>query len=222
MKLVTRWLILMFILPLLPASSMADDPSTRCGVERWAVKTGQDDDVGKVDLAHKKKVTVNDLRQLHKGKGFAESTLKKFSKTRINADELVTYELEANLVAYKLEVSNTGDSDFHLVIQDDSCPGSKKNCTVVAEIAAPHCVFITPNSSEAKKFVFDHVKKSREEFEKFVAKDKPNNVDITKKFRDLNRKVKIVGVGFYDFDHGQRGRAPNIFEIHPILSISIE
>src|SRR2546430_6082984 len=40
----------------------------------------------------------------------------------------------ANLIAYKLEVSSTGDSDFHLVLQDDSCPGAKSTCTVVAEI----------------------------------------------------------------------------------------
>src|SRR5436853_1428790 len=123
MKLSRFCILALLFLTLLPVASIADDPSTHCGVERWAVKTGQDEDAQKVDLEHRKKVTVNELRQLHKGAAFAQSTLGNFSKKRINADELVTYELDANLIAYKLEVSRTGDSDFHLVLQDNSCPG---------------------------------------------------------------------------------------------------
>ena len=32
--------------------------------------------------------------------------------------------------------------------------------------------------------------------------------------------VRIQGVGFYDFDHSQRGRAKNCIELHPIVFIS--
>ena len=32
--------------------------------------------------------------------------------------------------------------------------------------------------------------------------------------------VRIQGVGFYDFNHGQRGRALNCIELHPIVWIS--
>ena len=31
--------------------------------------------------------------------------------------------------------------------------------------------------------------------------------------------VRITGVGFFDRDHGQTGRAPNIFELHPVLKV---
>ena len=33
--------------------------------------------------------------------------------------------------------------------------------------------------------------------------------------------VRVRGVGFYDFNHGQRGRSANCIELHPIVSISL-
>jgi hypothetical protein len=35
----------------------------------------------------------------------------------------------------------------------------------------------------------------------------------------VGQTVRVRGVGFYDFNHGQRGRAPNCIELHPVLSI---
>jgi hypothetical protein len=29
----------------------------------------------------------------------------------------------------------------------------------------------------------------------------------------------VTGVGFFDYDHGQTGNAPNILELHPVLKI---
>jgi hypothetical protein len=31
--------------------------------------------------------------------------------------------------------------------------------------------------------------------------------------------VEIIGVGFYDFDHGHNGVAPNAIELDPVLAI---
>jgi hypothetical protein len=44
----------------------------------------------------------------------------------------------------------------------------------------------------------------------------------TSKFVRLRtpEKVHIIGVPFFDFDHGQTGLADNCMEIHPVLSIS--
>jgi hypothetical protein len=36
----------------------------------------------------------------------------------------------------------------------------------------------------------------------------------------LCRKATIIGVAFFDFDHGQIGVAPNAIELHPILSFT--
>jgi hypothetical protein len=33
--------------------------------------------------------------------------------------------------------------------------------------------------------------------------------------------VRITGVGFYDFAHGQTGRSTSCIELHPVLNISL-
>src|SRR5207253_3052340 len=39
-------------------------------------------------------------------------------------------------------------------------------------------------------------------------------------FVTLSGAATVVGVGFFDFDHGQRGVAPNAIELHPVLAFS--
>ena len=41
---------------------------------------------------------------------------------------------------------------------------------------------------------------------------------VTTSFKTANVPVQIVGVGMFDFLHGQTGVAPNAFELHPVLS----
>ena len=36
-------------------------------------------------------------------------------------------------------------------------------------------------------------------------------------FEKLSGTASFVGVGFFDFNHGQTGVAPNAIELHPIL-----
>jgi hypothetical protein len=31
--------------------------------------------------------------------------------------------------------------------------------------------------------------------------------------------IEITGVGFFDFEHGQSGVAPNAIELHPVLAV---
>jgi hypothetical protein len=31
--------------------------------------------------------------------------------------------------------------------------------------------------------------------------------------------MEITGVGFFDFEHGQSGVAPNAIELHPVLDV---
>jgi len=37
-------------------------------------------------------------------------------------------------------------------------------------------------------------------------------------FVQLQGIATITGVGFFDFDHGQTGVAPNAIELHPVLA----
>jgi hypothetical protein len=193
-----------------------------CGQERWAVKTGTDADVSKIDLAHPKKVTVNDLQQLHGGKPFTKAQLQQHEADRADPVELQSFTLDANIIAYKREGGPTGDSDFHIVLQDSSCPGSKAKCTVVIEIPLATCVATASGAGANRKFILDHITKARGDFEAFVTKDKPKNLNIEQKFRVTNTPVRVFGVGFFDFSHAQRGKAPNIVEIHPVLSITFK
>jgi hypothetical protein len=126
------------------------------------------------------------------------------------------------MIAYKREGGPTGDSDYHIVLQDNSCPGSRTKCTVVVEIPRAGCVDIASNPGGNRRFILDHITQARSDFDAFVARDKPRTLNIERRFRVTNLPVRVFGVGFFDFDHGQRGRAPNIFEIHPVLSISFQ
>ena len=42
----------------------------------------------------------------------------------------------------------------------------------------------------------------------------------TGQFQTTNTPVRVVGVGFFDFHHGQNGVAPNLVELHPVLDVT--
>ena len=168
----------------------------RCGVERWSVKTGTDADVTKIDLsAAPHPSTIGAFRQL--------SPPSPIPKTRrFGPVETTVWTVDATLTDYKIEDNpSTGDSDYHLVLQD----GAGK--TIVAEIPSPDCV---DDSSPFRPFIA----KARAAFD--------SRLTATGSFQTANVSVRVVGVGFFDFAHGQRGAAPNVFELHPILDITFE
>jgi hypothetical protein len=164
----------------------------RCGKERWSVKTGTDADAHLVDPGTVVTKTVAQLRSL------AEPASKPATK-RANKAEKTVFEVTATLREFKWEKSNTtGDNDYHLVIKD---AGGR---TFIAEIPASVCVGGTSPFHDA-------IHAARDTFDaKFTA---------TGSFQSANVPVKVTGVGFFDFSHGQNGAAPNQFEIHPVLGI---
>jgi hypothetical protein len=42
---------------------------------------------------------------------------------------------------------------------------------------------------------------------------------VTGKMKHVSVPVTVVGVGFFDFIHGQTGVAPNGIELHPVLGM---
>jgi hypothetical protein len=113
---------------------------------------------------------------------------------RIQPTETTTWRLSANLVKYV----RSYDSDYHLVLRDDA------GRTMIAEIPDPNCV----NQSSPFKAAIAH---ARSQFDAaFTA---------TTVFQTTNVPVVITGVGFFDYNEGQEGLAPNAIELHPILDI---
>ncbi len=174
------------------AEEAYDAPNAlRCGAERWQVKTLSDPDAAKVNVKPVP-ATIAQLVALP-----APTYLP--PDRRIPPVELTTYVIKARLIEYKRE----NDDDFHLVIADPA----DRTKTMIAEIAAPGC------SEQAQKLLdparrefvhlFGHVSKS------WSWSSPPPGADL----------IELTGVGFFDFDHGQNGVAPNAIELHPVLSV---
>jgi hypothetical protein len=102
---------------------------SRCGVERWTVKTGTDSDASQVHLtAAPTPTTISDL--------ISVTPPHPIPKTRrVAPTETTVWTVDALLTDYKIEDSPTsGDSDYHLVLKDE------EGNTMVAEIPSPDCV----------------------------------------------------------------------------------
>jgi hypothetical protein len=113
---------------------------------------------------------------------------------RVGPEETSAWVVTGTLTGFKLE----SDSDYHLVVQD----GSGTN--MIVEIPLPDC---TQQSSA----FFAGISKARSAFD---ARFTPGT-----SFQNVSVPVRIMGVGMFDFAHGQRGFAPNGIELHPVLDI---
>jgi hypothetical protein len=111
------------------------------------------------------------------------------------AARLAPHELRVYRVRAVLwEISVQDDRDWHLVLRD---PGNEAGM-MIAEVPDSACV---PNSRHAASYAA-----------------------VRRTLRGVPRRaiVTVVGVGFFDFIHNQRGRAPNGFELHPVLEVAYD
>jgi hypothetical protein len=115
-------------------------------------------------------------------------------KNRIVPTETTAFVVTATLFAYKLEV---GDSDYHLALRDAS------GKTMIAEIPAPDCALGSPFAAQ--------IAQARAKFD--------TQLHARGSYQNANLTVKLTGIGFFDFIHGQRGVARNGIELHPVLDI---
>jgi len=163
-----------------------------CGTERWAVKTLSDEDAARVDLKPVSS-TVALLAALPRPPTITEDR-------RTAPVELTTYQIRAVL----LEIRDENDHDVHLVVADPS----DRHKTMIAEIVDPGCsgAITSPDVADLRQ--------ARESFERL------DTAQIGKgPFLKVGDLVEITGVGFFDFEHGQSGVAPNAIELHPVLGV---
>jgi len=165
--------------------------SQRCGVERWAVKTGTDSGAAQVGLASPQASTIADLIALAPPNPLP-------TDSRFDPTENTVFVLNATLTDFKLEGGTHGDSDYHLVLMDD------QGNTMIAEIPSPDCVGTgSPFAAQ--------IANARSQFD--------SQFTATSSFQTANVPVQVTGVGFFDFFHNQHGVAPNVVELHPLLDI---
>jgi len=116
------------------------------------------------------------------------------SNSRVAPVETTQWVLDATLVEDKFET----DSDYHLVLHDSA------GRSMIAEIPSPSCV-------AASSPFLSAIQRARAQFDSsYAAKDY---------FATVNVPVRVTGVGFFDFEHGQTGVAPNAVELHPVTNI---
>lgn len=112
---------------------------------------------------------------------------------RVGPTETTTFILRnVTLTAIKMEA----DSDYHMVIQEGGA-------SMIAEVPFPGCV-----SSSLYSCFTTHPRAQIDA--RMTVGGGPIRMAMT---------VTIVGVGFWDKQHGQTGVAPNAVELHPVLAM---
>lgn len=161
-----------------------------CGVERWFVKTLSDEDARSVNVAS---VTPISIRELN---GFATHCTG-LPERRAFAEEFKVFEVTGRITF----VAHEDDRDYHVALEDPGGPGF----SVVAELADILCAgaVISPH--------FSALSAADAMWRMLLDGRSPTSL--------VGTTVRVRGVGFYDFAHGQRGRSQNCIELHPVLSI---
>jgi hypothetical protein len=200
---VIRSRFILFLALALTASACGGGPTTMptpppaappaglsCGVERWFVKTLADRDAARVNIAA---VTPSSIRELNE----LPTRCSGLPDTRAFDEEFKVFEVVGRITF----VAHEDDRDYHIALEDVSNPGY----TIVTELADTLCAgaitsphFSSPSQADAMW--------------RILLNDRlPQTL--------VGTSVRVRGVGFYDFNHGQRGRSRNCLELHPVLAL---
>jgi hypothetical protein len=112
-------------------------------------------------------------------------------EARTFAEEFHVYEITGVVMVDRDE----DDHDVHVALADPADISK----TIVTEVVDPACATTSPFISTLTQ--------ARSQYQAL----KP----LT------GRTVRVRGVGFYDFAHGQTGRSQSCIELHPILNLTV-
>lgn len=183
-------------------------PSTvaaECGKERWPVKVAQDNHVKyfykdrDIDGGELVKAMNTTIAKLHKQQWPFEWATNKFPQKwtytyRHGQAEFTLWRLKTRI----MEKKNEADEDYHLVLRT----GSRE---MIAEIPSPDCVEDTPEPLRSM------IIQAREDFDTWYAAQSPK--------KNMNKKIVLTGIGFFDRVHGGTGQAHNGIELHPVIEV---
>lgn len=228
--------------PLAPVPDAA--AGVKPGVERWPVKTGTDDDVAKVGTVIVD-TTVQEIGNFPRPAALQPPTSDPPSAQRARFDpvETTVWRLSANVIAFKME----SDGDYHLVLQDGTgstmiaevpMPTTEfiDSSTFFSDIQAARAAVDARFSGTVAATEFAPGVTGKLVPRDALAPDAAANASGTSiRLADIATDpasarafamritpvaATLTGIGFFDRDHGQTGRAPNIVELHPVLSVT--
>jgi hypothetical protein len=172
---------------------------------RWSVKTGADPGAAQLVGQAPTDTTIANLRALA-----VPAVLPPDARAQ-GAEETV-WRLVATLTGYKQE----SDGDYHLVIVDEL------GNTMIAEIPDPAQLasgsFFAQQIAAARQ-AFNNQFDMRPAVAPAEAAVAPAEGAVAPALRPAHESVTLEGLGFFDFNHGQDGVAPNAIELHPVLNI---
>jgi hypothetical protein len=159
-----------------------------CGSGRWDVKTLKDTAAPTIDL-QPIDTTVLRLDATPRPAPY-------LGPTRVAPVETSVFRIDARLIAMKTE----RDGDVHLIVGD----ADGADATLIAEFPATACTGGAPSPDRTAMF---------------WARDwlRDSCGIPTPRLTRLHGAATITGVGFFDYEHGQYGVAPNAVELHPVL-----
>ena len=186
--------------------------------QRWSVKTGADADAANLVGQSPTATTIASMCALA-----VPAVLPPEARSQ-GAEETV-WQLDATITGYKLE----SDGDYHLVIADE------QGHTMIAEIPEPSQLaqgsFFAAQIAAARQ-AFDTQFGIHEQAPAPAAAPEPAPgppaqdaalaaapAAALPTLIKASEQVTLVGLGFFDFAHGQDGVAPNAIELHPVINI---
>ena len=175
----------------MPTPPSAGPPAgLSCGVERWFVKTLADADAGRVNVDVATPITIRELNEY-------ATRCAGLPNTRAYDEEFRVFEVTGRITFAALE----DDRDHHVALEDLNDP----SYTIVSELADVLCAgaIVSPH--------FSALSRADAMWRLLLNNRAPSSL--------VGTVVKVRGVGFYDFAHGQRGRSRNCIELHPIVAI---
>ncbi|HXA38830.1 MAG TPA: hypothetical protein VNW53_07520 [Phenylobacterium sp.] len=186
------------------------------GTERWNVKVANDPDATTID-ANPKAASIVQMNALTPGPVDAGGRM---------GVEKAQYTVRGYLSFFKHEA----DGDYHVVITDDTGVFSTGKTapnghSMVVELPDPSCFAGKSGAGPTTSRLGQAIAEARAAFESQASHI--NGAGIPPK----TIPVTVTGVAFFDFDHGQTGRASphpgvdgqgKVIELHPVTAISFD
>jgi hypothetical protein len=191
--------------------------------ERWAVKTAADAGAQALTSQTPTPTAIADLRALP-----VPAVLP--PDGRSDGAETTLWQLACTLQAFRREA----DGDYHLVIADD------QGSTMIAEIPNPGDItapsFFAAQIASARAAFDTHFQITGDTSTPTPPADPATPAEPAAPadpgvlaasapgagaaFHQVSVPVTLTGIGYFDFNHGQAGVAPNAIELHPVIDIA--